>query len=70
MLIGRIAHSTSMNIKINSEVRLKNTLEVALVLDNSGSMDYIGTGSGKKRIVLLKDAAKQLVDTIAGQAAR
>ena len=53
-----------------SEVRLKNTLEVALVLDNSGSMDYIGTGSGKKRIVLLKEAAKQLVDTIAGQAAQ
>ena len=32
-------------------------------------MEYIGTGSGKKRIELLKDAAKQLVDTIAGQAA-
>jgi len=51
----------------SSEVRLKNTLEVALVLDNSGSMDYTGTGSGKKRMVLLKEAAKQLVDTIALQ---
>ena len=24
-------------------------------------MDYLGSGSGKKRIVLLRDAAKQLV---------
>jgi len=52
------------------EVRLKNTLEVALVLDNSGSMDFIGTGSGKTRMALLKEAAKQLVDTIADQAAQ
>jgi len=52
-----------------NEIRLKNTLEVALVLDNSGSMDYLGSGSGEKRIDLLKKAAKQLVDTIAGQAA-
>lgn len=51
-----------------SEVRLKNTLEVALVLDNSGSMDFKGTGSGQKRIDLLKGAAKQLVDTLANQA--
>ena len=42
---------------------------MALVLDNSGSMSETGTGSGKKRIDLLKDASKQLVDTIAGQAA-
>src|SRR5690606_34853035 len=52
-----------------NEIRLKNTLEVALVLDNSGSMDYNGSGTGKKRMVLLKEAAKQLVDTIAKQAA-
>lgn len=51
-----------------SEIRLKNTLEVALVLDNSLSMDTNGSGTGKKRIVLLKEAAKQLVDTIAKQA--
>lgn len=51
-----------------THIRLKNTLEVALVLDNSGSMDYLGSGSGKKRIVLLKEAAKQLVATLAGQA--
>ena len=51
-----------------SQVQLKNTLEIALVLDNSGSMDYLGSGSGKKRMALLKDAAKQLVDTLAKQA--
>lgn len=51
-----------------TEIQLKNTLEVALVLDNSGSMDYNGSGTGKKRMVLLKEAAKQLVDTIAQQA--
>lgn len=52
---------------LNSSVRLKNTIEVALVLDNSGSMDYYGSGSNKKRMDLLKDAAKQLVETMAAQ---
>ncbi len=50
-----------------TEIRLKNTLEVALVLDNSGSMDYLGTGSGQKRMTLLKAAAKQLADTMSLQ---
>lgn len=64
--------TTQTNLSFNalSEVRLKNTLEVALVLDNSGSMDYLGSGSGKKRMVLLKEAAKQLVDTIAAEGAQ
>jgi Flp pilus assembly protein TadG len=52
----------------STEIRMKNTLEVALVLDNSGSMDYTGTGSGQKRMALLQTAAKQLVETIALQA--
>jgi Flp pilus assembly protein TadG len=51
-----------------SEIRLKNTLEVALVLDNSGSMNELGSGTGARRIDLLKTAAKQLVDTLALQA--
>jgi Flp pilus assembly protein TadG len=67
MLIGNSESSSKLDFNAESEVRLKNTLEVALVLDNSGSMDYTGTGSGKKRIVLLKDAAKQLVATIAAE---
>lgn len=58
-----------MGFFASTEVRLKNTLEVALVLDNSGSMDYVGAGTGKKRIALLKEAAKQLVDTLAAQGA-
>ena len=54
----------------NSEIRLKNTLEVALVLDNSTSMNEYGSGSGQRRMTLLKSAAKQLVDTLALQAAQ
>ena len=68
-LIGKTAdHATKLDFKATSEIRLKNTLEVALVLDNSGSMDETGSGSGKKRMVLLKDAAKELVDTLSAQA--
>lgn len=57
---------------MSATVRLKNTLEVALVLDNSGSMDELGAGTGsaatRKRIELLKDAASKLVDNMAKQA--
>lgn len=60
---------TSIDTSAATEIRLKNTLEVALVLDNSGSMSYTGSGSGEKRIDLLKTASKQLVDTLANQAA-
>lgn len=59
---------TDMAFSARSEIQLKNTIEVALVLDNSGSMDYKGSGSGKKRIDLLKDAAKELVSTLSQQA--
>lgn len=70
MLIGKGANSTEIDFRANSEIRLKNTLEVALVLDNSGSMSQNGSGTGDKRIVLLKAAAKQLVETLAAQAAQ
>ncbi|MFC6490599.1 pilus assembly protein TadG-related protein [Nitratireductor sp. GCM10026969] len=67
-LRGEDAESqTKLTLNANNAVRLKNTLEVALVLDNSGSMDEWGSGSGKKRLALLKDAAKQLVETLAKQ---
>ncbi|GAB5507132.1 MAG: pilus assembly protein [Rhizobiaceae bacterium] len=62
--------ATSIRSGAETEIRLKNTLEVALVLDNSGSMDFTGSGSGEKRINLLKVAAKQLIDTLALQAAQ
>ncbi len=61
---------TNVAFTAESEIRLKNTLEVALVLDNSGSMDIIGTGSGRKRMDLLKEAATQLVETLAQQGAQ
>lgn len=70
MLIGRKSGSNQVDFQATSEVRLKNTLEVALVLDNSGSMDEYGSGTGDKRITLLKAAAKQLVETLALQAAQ
>ncbi|MCV0379495.1 TadE/TadG family type IV pilus assembly protein [Nitratireductor sp.] len=61
---------TKIDFKAQSEVRLKNTLEVALVLDNSGSMGYTGTGSSEKRLAILKSAAKELVKTIAKEGAQ
>lgn len=66
MLIGKTA--TDVEMSACSEVRLKNTLEVSLVLDNSGSMTQLGHGSSQVRFDLLKSAAKQLVDQLAGQA--
>ncbi|WP_127519903.1 hypothetical protein [Mesorhizobium sp. Z1-4] len=67
-LIGDDSATSEIHFDAVSEIRLKNTLEVALVLDNSGSMDYLGSGSGQKRMSLLKNASKNLVDKLAGQA--
>lgn len=67
-LIGKSSSDIDLNFVVRSGIRLKNTLEVALVLDNSGSMSYLGSGTGQKRIDLLKNASKQLVDTLAMQA--
>ncbi|QPC93753.1 pilus assembly protein [Mesorhizobium sp. INR15] len=67
-LLSGSASNTNVSFSACSEVRLKNTLEVSLVLDNSGSMTELGHGSNKVRFDLLKDAAKQLVDQLAGQA--
>ena len=47
-----------------TKIRLKNTVEVALVLDNSGSMGSYGSSS-KTRMTLLKEASKYLVEKIA-----
>lgn len=60
--------NAEISFTADTEIRLKNTLEVALVLDNSTSMNQTGSGSGEKRIDLLKAAAKQLVDTLSKQA--
>lgn len=61
---------STVDFQTCSDVRLKSTLEVALVLDNSGSMNYRGSGSNDRRIDILKAAAKQLVDTIAAEGAQ
>jgi Flp pilus assembly protein TadG len=58
---------SALSFAAATEIKLKNTIEVALVLDNSGSMDESGSGSGRPRIDILKDAAKQLVETMASQ---
>ncbi len=67
-----LGNATIKDIDFNetTEVRLKNTLEVAMALDNSGSMSEKGGSSGQVRMDLLKTAAKQLVDTLAAQGAQ
>ena len=70
MLINKISSSPNVGFKAEAEIRLKNTLEVALVLDNSGSMDEKGKGTADKRIVLMRTAAKELVETLAKQASQ
>ncbi|MFI0843627.1 pilus assembly protein [Mesorhizobium sp. IMUNJ 23232] len=59
---------TKVTFSETSEIRLKNTLEVALVLDNSGSMSEKGGSSSTMRMDLLKTAAKELVTTLANGA--
>jgi Flp pilus assembly protein TadG len=60
--------ANAFSFSASSTIQLQNTLEVALVLDNSGSMDVLGTGSGRKRMDLLKEAATELVETLAERA--
>ncbi|WP_311029822.1 pilus assembly protein [Mesorhizobium koreense] len=71
-LLGKDSSSldSKLNFNVSTEVRLKDTLEVALVLDNSGSMSNRGSGSGQKRIDLLKSASKELVTTLVNSAAQ
>lgn len=70
MLTNRISSTPNVNFKAEAEIRLKNSLEVALVLDNSGSMDEKGSGTNDKRIALLRTASKELVETLAKQASQ
>jgi Flp pilus assembly protein TadG len=67
-LTGHADPDGKVKLSAVSEIRLKNTLEVALVLDNSGSMDYLGGSSSQKRLDLLKAAAKELVTQLSAQA--
>ena len=58
---------TTLETSLRSEAtRKKLALEVAFVLDNSGSMSYTGTGPNgtRQRIQFLKDAAKCAVNIL------
>lgn len=67
-LSSMYSNITSFEFQETVKVRTKNTAEIALVLDNSGSMNNTGTGSSKKRLDLLKEAAKYLVEELAKDA--
>ena len=69
-IISNLWTKTDPLVTATSEVvRSVNKLEVALVLDNTGSMGS-NLGSGGKKIDALIDASKDLVDTLATAAAR
>lgn len=67
-LLSNADPSKPLDFYAESVVQLKNTAEVALVLDNSGSMSTNGKGTGKPRLDLLKSASIQLVDQLAATA--
>jgi Flp pilus assembly protein TadG len=70
-LIGKgTTGTTDLDFAATSEIKMQDTIELAIVLDNSGSMSELGHGSSKVRMDLLKDAAKQLVDTLGDTAAQ
>lgn len=69
-IISNLWTRGNTTVTATSEVlRSVNKLEVALVLDNTGSMDS-DLGSGGKKIDALIDASKDLVDTLYAAAAR
>jgi Flp pilus assembly protein TadG len=69
-IIANLWTNSNMTVTATSTVvRSVNRLEVALVLDNTGSMnDRLGSGGSK--ISALKTASKSLVTTLAAAAAR
>lgn len=69
-IISSLWTQDPITIVAKSEVvRSVNKLEVALVLDNTGSMDG-NLGSGGKKITALIDASKSLVNTLSAAAQR
>ncbi len=60
---------SNISLQMESQIRLKNTSEVALVLDNSGSMRRNGSGTSTQRMDLLKQAATYLVNELAASGA-
>jgi Flp pilus assembly protein TadG len=69
-IISNLWSSGDANVSAGATVmRSVNKLEVALVLDNTGSMAST-LGSGTRKIDALIDASKSLVDVLASAAAR
>ena len=69
-IISNLWSTGDANVSAGSTVmRSVNKLEVALVLDNTGSMGST-LGSGTKKIDALIEASKSLVDVLASAAAR
>lgn len=69
-IISNLWSNGDANVSASATVmRSVNKLEVALVLDNTGSMAS-PLGSGTKKIDALIDASKSLVDVLAAAAAR
>ncbi|WP_255367721.1 TadE/TadG family type IV pilus assembly protein [Caulobacter sp. UNC279MFTsu5.1] len=69
-IISNLWSSGDANVSASATVmRSVNKLEVALVLDNTGSMGST-LGSGTRKIDALIDASKSLVDVLAAAAAR
>ncbi|WP_274629991.1 pilus assembly protein TadG-related protein [Arvimicrobium flavum] len=68
LLNGKEAGEKKWSFRAESEVQLKNTVEVALVLDNSGSMGDPGKDTREPRLKLLKSASIQLVEQMANAA--
>lgn len=54
--------------RLENTIQLKNSTEIALVLDNSASMERVGDGSGDKRIDVLKQAATYLAEQLSSGA--
>lgn len=69
LTIIRSGASPTLTYEAKTNVKLQNTLEVALVLDNSGSMDWRRTSASAKRIDILKEAADELIETLSMRAA-
>lgn len=67
-LTGSPAMNNAVIIK-ESTMRMKNVAEIALVLDNSGSMAETVSGGGT-RMQMVKDSSKQLINNIMDLAAK
>jgi len=67
MLYNGDPTTQTLNFAETTNVKIQNTVEVSLVLDNSGSMDERAKTSSPKRIDVLKQAASALVDQLSAR---